>query len=175
MSCQLRQEEDKELALGHRMMGTTPSVTSTENNPATSASDAACAIKAVHQHSCPLSGTAAALNSAKLQLVIVDMAKGLPHYLDLGVLGFGIIELQVGVAQAQREQAPLQRKEGQVLVKHLSYPLGAPRAHTAWACKNRMSLTTSSMAIRGILVNTFLFRCDMLACNAALKICISIV
>ena len=83
------------------MMGTTPSVTSTENNPATSASDAACAIKAVHQHSCPLSGTAAPLHSTKRQLLIMDMAEELPHHLDLGVLGFGVIELQVGVAQAQ--------------------------------------------------------------------------
>ena len=39
--------------------------------------------------------------------------------LDLRVLGRRVVELQVAVRQAEREEARLQRHEGQVLVKHL--------------------------------------------------------
>ena len=48
-----------------------------------------------------------------------------PAHLYLCVLRLGVVQLQVRVGQPKREQPPLQRDEGQVLVMHPGYSLWA--------------------------------------------------
>ena len=47
----------------------------------------------------------------------------------LGILGFGVIELQVRVWQAEGEQPRFQCCEGEILVVHPGYPLRAVGLH----------------------------------------------